>query len=273
MDAPAFTPDGNTVIFDVYTPKSSTIMVSHRINGEWTRPELVPFSGQWIDQDPAMAPDGSFLVFVSNRPPFPGGKPVEAVVNGKVSPWGGHLWRVKRKGDGWGVPTQLPNAINSGDRTFAPSIANDGSLYFTRPDHATNAFHIVRAQYHNGNYMTPVRLLLGAPTASTSDPAIAPDESFMAFLYNANGRQHARMAIAFRICGRGWTNPVDLGDKVNGNYHVWDTHLGPDHSTLYFTSDRPVPGLQKGGVAKIWYLPLTQRLDATRRQASCNDHE
>src|SRR5579859_194302 len=85
---------------------SAAIMVSHRVNGVWSTPTVAAFSGQWLDHDPAMAPDGSFLIFSSNRPDHEGGKALDAVMaNGKVRPGsGGHLWRVDRKGDGWGQP-------------------------------------------------------------------------------------------------------------------------------------------------------------------------
>ncbi|HET7331606.1 MAG TPA: hypothetical protein VFJ26_12475, partial [Dyella sp.] len=48
---PAFTPDGDTVYFDV----GSMILVSHREHGTWSKPAIAPFSGQWLDHDPAMS--------------------------------------------------------------------------------------------------------------------------------------------------------------------------------------------------------------------------
>ena len=65
---PAFSADGDTVFF----ARNSAILVSHRIGGAWSEPQLAGFSGQWSDQQPTMAPDGSFLVFVSSRPLQPG---------------------------------------------------------------------------------------------------------------------------------------------------------------------------------------------------------
>ena len=81
--AAAFTPDGATVYFMRGTD-SFTLMESHRIGGRWSTPQVAPFSGQWRDLDPAMAPDGSYLLFVSNRPSEPGGQPLDAVHAGKV---------------------------------------------------------------------------------------------------------------------------------------------------------------------------------------------
>jgi hypothetical protein len=40
-------------------------------------------------------------------------------------------------GDGWSAPWRLPDDINSGSSTFAPAITRDGSLFFMRPDPAT----------------------------------------------------------------------------------------------------------------------------------------
>ena len=75
-DTLAFTPDGNTVFFDRSDGPHKTIMISHRINGHWSSPQPASFSGRWFDQDPVVAPDGNFLLFNSDRPVSPGGKPL-----------------------------------------------------------------------------------------------------------------------------------------------------------------------------------------------------
>jgi hypothetical protein len=127
---PTFSPDGNTVYFT----RKRTIMVSHRRGDGWFDPEVAPFSGTWGDADPAMAPDGSFLIFASNRPasqpgdPLDGewGTPERKVFKGQ----GGNLWRVDRAGDHWGPPRRLPDAVNRGTAVFEPSVVADGSVYF-----------------------------------------------------------------------------------------------------------------------------------------------
>ena len=82
--APAFTPSGTTVYFGRSNAEQSAILVSQRkANGQWGTPQVAPFSGEWNDMEPAMAPDGSFLVFVSDRPDSNARKPVEGFFNGK----------------------------------------------------------------------------------------------------------------------------------------------------------------------------------------------
>src|SRR6202046_1057140 len=69
--SPAFSPDSNTIFFTRSTANWGVIVESHNIQGDWSRPMLAPFSGEWPDSSPAMSPDGSYLVFESNRPATP----------------------------------------------------------------------------------------------------------------------------------------------------------------------------------------------------------
>ncbi|WP_266171847.1 TolB family protein [Dyella subtropica] len=237
-DSTAFSPDGRTVLFDRINWPNAVILESHKVGDTWSTPQIASFSGQWLDHDPAMAPDGSFLVFSSNRPDVEGGKPLDAVMaNGKVQRGsGGHLWRVDRKGDGWGTPVRLPDTVNQSTRTYAPSVAADGSVYFQKPGEDDD-FRLYRAQYRDGTYLPPVPVSLGNPSAHKLDPAIAPDESFIVFDANFAGKDGPdHLYIAFRQ-GEGWGEPIDLGDKININ-GPWGAHLGPDHRTLYFSSTR-----------------------------------
>ncbi|WP_231381775.1 hypothetical protein [Rhodanobacter sp. OR87] len=98
VDCLTFAPDGATVYFDQQAGWNGFIMESHRVGDGWSTPQIAPFSGPWQDHDPAMAPDGSFLVYTSNRADVAGGPALH----------GGHLWRVDRRGDGWGQPQRCP---------------------------------------------------------------------------------------------------------------------------------------------------------------------
>jgi hypothetical protein len=284
---PAFTPDGDTVYFDV----GSMILMSHRTHGAWSKPEIAPFSGQWLDHDPAMSPDGSYLVFVSNRPVTPGADALGVTVHGKFYPArGGHLWRVDRKGNGWGQPVHLPDAVNTSDRTYAPSIAADGSLYFIHPD-ASGVFHIYSSAFVHGAYQLAVQVPVGDLAASTHDPAIAPDQSFMVFnSADAKDSVMGDLYIAFRDGGH-WGKPIDLGEAVNGapgKWSQWGAHLSPDHRTLYYASDRTTqvtypltPKQAKARLARmeswdngndnIWSVSLAPWLDAHRTAQSKQD--
>jgi hypothetical protein len=105
-DGSPASPDGNTIFFTRSNANWGVIVEAHQVDGHWTQPTLAPFSGEWPDSSPAMSPDGSYLVFESNRPAIPRtSHPKEGdSLPGVVS----NLWRVNRVGTGWSKPTRLP---------------------------------------------------------------------------------------------------------------------------------------------------------------------
>ena len=221
----AFLPDDKTVLF----ARDGAILESTKLGGDWSAPHVASFSGEWMDAQPTMAPDGSFLVFVSNRPINPG----------DAKRPGGNLWRVDRHGADWGEPVHLPASVNRGPSIWGPSIAGDGSLYFMDRAVADGPFKLWRAQARGGDDLAAVPVSFGDATTQDVDPAVAPDESFIVFSSKHPADAHERLFIALRD-GAGWGRPVDLGDAVNGanDNDSNESRLAPDGRTLYFTSDR-----------------------------------
>lgn len=253
-DAPVFTPDGDTVFFDRRHDHHATIMISHKMDGHWTQPQVASFSRHGDNQDPAMAPDGSYVVFSSNRPVPLGKKPATRQHIGKDHP-GGNLWKVAKIGDHWGTPEWLGPVVNDSALIFAPSVAADGTLYFI--EHGSDhVMHIFRSRRDEGRYLTPVRVKLGRPEASTHDPAIAPDQSFIVFDYGHQNGGMGRLSIAFREGGH-WSQPIDLGNAANA-LKPWGSHLAPGAHTVYFTGNDGVyrlslePWLPTAAVASGW---------------------
>ena len=280
VNAITFAPDGNAAWFDEVAGGGSTIMESHRVDGAWTPPRIAAFSGQWRDLDPAMAPDGSFIVFCSNRPASPGGPALDMTTfDGHVhAGLGGHLWRVDRTAAGWSEPVALPPTINDDGRLFSPSVVNGGSLYYQHPDAASRTVHLMRSQYVAGRYQPPVPVVIGPRESDERDPAVAPDESFMVFSRKRPPAQpDSRLVIAFRSGDR-WSEPIDLGDAVNRD-GAEGAHLGPDGRTIYVDSattfEVPYPRtrdqtqrdlerarLWDNGNSHLWSFSLAPWLDA-----------
>lgn len=239
-DTLAFTPDGNTVFFDRSTDSTKFIMVSRREKGHWGKPRVASFSGHWFDQNPVVSPDGSFLIFDSDRPTSSTSGSLVQNFFGKPNP-GSNLWKVKRQGDHWGDPVWLGAVINDAAFIDSPSVVSDGSVYFLRVDQG--AVHIFRSQFRDGSYLPAVRVDIGDPAVTTHDPAVAPDESFIVFDYGKVKNGLGRLCIALRE-GDHWSKPLDLGDDINRDI-PWSPHLGPDHQTVFFT-----------GATRSWSLSL-----------------
>jgi hypothetical protein len=284
--SPAFAPNGKTVYFTRANDSSSTIMISTLEDGRWLTPNIAPFSGQWSDLEPAMAPDGSFLVFASNRPAEGQGKALDGNFNGKTFPGnGGNLWRVDRASDAWGQPKRLPETINAGTGVFSPSISSDGSIYFMRPENSGGMgnFRLFRSQYRAGTYLAAVPVELGDATTEEVDPAVAPDESYMVYSSSHPAKHdHKRLRIIFRKSD-GWATPIDLGDEVNEAGSNIEARLGSDHRTLYFSTNTVPPvsfprsqeqaqhdlgemQVWANGRENIWYVSLEPWLENAQKQ-------
>jgi Tol biopolymer transport system component len=265
VDAATFSPDGGTVFFDQLDGPNSTIVFARRTARGWSTPAKVTFSGVWSDRDPAMAPDGSFLIFVSNRPALPDGKALDLVrADGSIKPGqGAQLWRVDRDGGAWGQPMRLNDGVNDSARIYSPSVVADGSVYFQRPDPVSHTFHIVRSQLRDNHYQPPTAIMIGPTASDERDPSVAPDESFMVYSANYGPKgQPNRLYVVFRDQGN-WGAPIDLGDGVNHD-GAEGPHLGADARSVYFDSTAPTPN-SAAGTSQIWRLDLSPWLVAHSR--------
>jgi hypothetical protein len=242
-DTLAFTPDGNTVFFDRSEGAHKTIMMSRRVRGRWSKPTIASFSGRWFDQDPVVAPDGSYLLFNSDRPVTPGGAPLSQTYFTKNPYPGANIWRVDRKAAGWGEPQWLGSTINNDVFVDFASIAADNTLYFMRWDAANRIMQLWQARCVGGQYETPERVVLGDASVSIHDPAIARDKSFIVFDYGKVTGGLGRLSIAYRQ-GAGWSQPIDFGDAINEDL-PWGAHLAPNGRVAYVT-----------GRTGIWSLDL-----------------
>lgn len=262
VDAATFSPDGATVFFDQLAAAGSTIVSARRTAQGWSMPAPATFSGRWSDRDPSMAPDGKFIIFVSNRPVAPDAKALDVIrPDGSVrSGQGAQLWRVDRDGEAWGEPMRLNDGVNNGVRIYSPSVVAGGSVYFQRPDPISNTFHIFRSQLRDNRYQPPTPVVIGPQAADERDPAVAPDESLMVYSanYGAKGQPN-RLYIVFREQDR-WGEPVDLGDAVNHD-GAEGPHLGPDARSVYFDSTAPTPA-GAPGASHLWRLDLAPWITA-----------
>ena len=68
----AMTPDGGELYFAVTLGGRTMIMVTRQQGGVWTEPAVAPFSGRYLDIEPAISPDGQRFFFLSTRDRRPG---------------------------------------------------------------------------------------------------------------------------------------------------------------------------------------------------------
>jgi Tol biopolymer transport system component len=227
------------------------IMVSSLRGRSWTAPVVAPFSGEWMDIEPAMAPDGSYLVFVSNRPATPGGKPLDGTFGGQVHPGrGGNLWRVDLRG-ARSVAERLPDAINRDSSIYGPAIGRDGTVYFMGHGPKAGKSQLYAARFRAGRFLLPEPLPFSDETTMDCDPAIARDGSFLVF---SSGRAPTPAKQSGLFVSRaergGWSTPIPLG--IFGQ----EARLSADGATLYFRSDQPTASTASDGVERLYQVAI-----------------
>ena len=281
---PVFSPDGKTLYFWRSGTSWGFILESHQTNKGWSEPVIAPFSGQYPDSSPAMAPDGSYMVFESQRPATP-----ELAAELKAKHQGltvSALWKVTRKGAGWSEPERLPESVNITTHIWKPSVAANGDLYFISKGGKDANFRLYRSHLRDGKYTAAEQLPFSDGKTLDVDPAVAADGSYLIFSSSKRGpfkddKEHLYIAFA---AGEGWSAPQALCYTGPGNGSQTfddDATLSPDQRTLYFASDRSVPvALPKSraeaeqavkdmqgwnnGDANVWSIPLSPWLDATK---------
>lgn len=233
----AFTPDGRTLYFTrkAGDGRFAVILESHLLpNGTWAAPEVASFSGRYADYDPFIAPDGSRLFFISNRP-----------VSGVEAKRDYDIWVVERAANGWGAPKNLGVPVNSAGDELYPSTTSEGTLYFSscgRPD-SRGRCDLYRARLRQGRYLDPESLGDSVNTpASETDVFVAPDESYI--VYAVYGRNDAEgdgdLYGNFRR-GDTWSATLHLGGGINTVAREYCPIVSPDGKYLYFTSQRGFP--------------------------------
>ena len=111
-----FTPDGK----EIYFTRSGSIYKSKMVNGSWSAPKQAGFAKQYKNFDPFIAWDGSRMFYMSSRPTN------DENVKTEVD-----LWAVDKLGNGWGIPRNLGDVVNTlGIRDGSPGAAANGNLYF-----------------------------------------------------------------------------------------------------------------------------------------------
>jgi len=229
--APAFTPDGREMYWSQgYIPEGRRsriqhIFVSRSVDGEWSAPELVPFSGrQFSDGGPFVTRDGLRLFFYSSRPAEPGGEPPDEY----------DIWYVERDGKDWGEPTRP--SFNTAQHEGMPSVADNGSIYFQSSRSGTRGtFDIYVSERIDGDYAAPKNLgsAVNCPSINFS-PLIARDQSFVILAYSNNAPNNG-LHISFRRPDGRWTKAVNMGKEINAASAQRFPGLTPDGKSLFFT--------------------------------------
>ncbi len=225
----SFSPDGTQLSFTRSGKNlphhDRRIYLSQRLNGEWTEPQLAPFSSDFTDRGSSFSPDGNTLFFGSNRP----GK--------RGFDYDSDIWFASKKFDGtWSEATRMGEAINSDLYNEGhPYIAKNGNLYFVRYRRGEET-DIYMSKWLNGQYQEAVKLNAFINTEGPDSHCyIDPDERFLIFTPTdrVGGYGGGDIYISYNV-DDDWQEAINLGDQINSDYYEYSAKPGPGFN-LYFT--------------------------------------
>lgn len=247
----AISPDGKEIFFVAASSDFSRclIMTTKLKNGAWTMPEVAPFSGGRNDGAPAFSPDGRRLYFSSRRPRTAGGTSADDF----------DIWYVERKDDAWTDPVNLGGPVNTDKNEANPSVMSDGTLVFQRIEKlGTLNWDIYMSSPSSGTHGVPEKLPAPVNTeANEAGPFIAADGSYLLFQSNrAGGYGVMDLYITYRIKSGGWSEPINLGEKINSRFSDWGPVVSPDGKYLFFGSFRNVQPLVSESREYFEYMTL-----------------
>jgi hypothetical protein len=258
----SFSPDGSDFYFTrlvPYTtfPRLGIMCVSHYADGHWNTPEALSFSGKNLDYPPRLNSSGQRMLFASSRP-LPDG------TRGGI-----RIWEVERTASGWGEPRPLPPPVNPDGSHWSadPSVADDGTLYFSSDRDGPGSVHIYRSRFADGKYSEPEKL---GPEINSEfndySPYISPDGKILIFASSGSGvppfthrpkeimgggkpYPRADLYISFNQSGK-WTPARHLEHGINTEAEEQYPFLTPDGRYLFFSSER-----------SPFTVPVAHRLD------------
>jgi hypothetical protein len=228
--AAMFAPDGTEIWFArIYPPE---ILYVKRIDGVWSAPQTAPFSGEYADLYPSLTADGNRLFFTSQRPPSPSDSPL---------PRGqGLLWYAERTETGWSDAKRFDLITDPRSLASCVSVAANGNLYLgmrnlEEPDLSMDIYYV---RFEDGRYLEPERLQTINSATPDHSPFVAPDERYLIWSSFRGGQGLSDLFISFRGADGGWSEPRNLGPRINSGAKDEYPYVTPDGRFLVFNSNR-----------------------------------
>jgi Tol biopolymer transport system component len=225
-----FSPDGNEFYYSIYTPEpvgAYTIWYTKMIDKVWTKPDIVPFSGEFTDVDMSFSPDEKRLYFCSRRP-VPGNPKPEY-----------YVWYCSLLEDhSWSEPVLLDFPVNTPFSETYPTFTKEGRMYLaSNRNGSTGSKDVYSIDYVGERFTNQVNLGDSINTEyGEGDTFIASDESYM--IISCWGRPEGEgMDISFKKMDGSWTKKVNIEKTLNWNTGGGCPYVSPDGKYFFFTNN------------------------------------
>jgi Tol biopolymer transport system component len=199
--------------------KSSFVSIKMK-DGVWCLPSEIPFSTEYINDEPALSSDGRKLFYVSNRPK-----------QGEIEPQKmPDIWVANKTDSNWSNPMNVGAPINTDGVEVQPFFSVDEKLYFGRND------GIYYSQFFDNQFATPVKLDEKIFQGRVRGICISPDnEILIVHSDKAGGFGGWDLYVSFKNKSGTWTELNNMGDVINTNQPEANATFSPDGKYLFFS--------------------------------------
>ena len=230
-----FTANKAEAYFTIQSPNEdiSSIACIKKINGQWSGPELVHFTGHYRDIEPFLSNDGLRLFFSSNRPTTKSDTFVKDY----------DIWYVERKkmSDEWSIPINIGAPVNTIHNEFYPCITANQNIYYTSDaPNSTGKDDIFFSVWDGEKYKNPAPVDSAINSAGYEFNAyVDPDERFI--IYTMYGRKDGLgsgdLYMSIKQQNGEWGKARNLGPIINSKQMDYCPFVDTENN-LYFTSKR-----------------------------------
>ena len=215
----------------LYFTRDQKLFSSQWTNENWSAPIQLEISNEFNDSAPYLYNNGESLLFTSKRPI------VDSARTKK------NLWIAKREDDSWSKPIPLPGSVNVdtlGD--YHGAISAQENIYFVSYNRngglgKSDIYKGVKNSERTYNVINLGNIINS--DKSEADVFIDANEKYI--LFASTGREDSYGADDIYISfndGRDWSQPQNLGPKVNSYAYEYGAWVDQLNGFLYFNSYR-----------------------------------
>lgn len=227
----SFSKDGKHI---VYTNSEgdgpSKVLIQSFENNQFLFPQSIINDTLNSYADASISSNGKVITLTSDRPQSS---------NDTIEKNG--IWQFSKNKKAWSKPKLLNIKMDYDGGFGFPTMTEDQTLYFAYiPDDGTRNMDIFRSQYKNGVYEKPKKLPSNINSSKfEGDPFIDPNERFLIFAGFDRNENYGKsdLYISFKE-KNGWSNPINLGSRINSHGYDGSPYVTSDDQYLIFTSSR-----------------------------------
>jgi len=201
----------------------------YEINNLWLR-----VNSRWEDYAPIISADETTLIFTSKR-----GAGISPKTDFNGDYYSDIYISQKSNDNKWGYAKLLSRNLNSEYHDISSCLSADGQKLFIYKSNEKNEEGIILKTNLNGSIWEDPKILGSSINSKdiSSRVSISANEDALYFTYKSNDENGQKdIYVSHKLDNGNWSEPENLGNRVNTIYDEESPFIHPDGKTLFFSS-------------------------------------